>query len=97
MIKALCRPTRQATRYIYFYNVSNLYDLSDCYKHYSSAKKIAFDQIKAQCNALRGRSLKIIFANLMTFTTGYLYDTDEGTFLRVNTPTRVYEYNVEED
>lgn len=96
MIEPECRMTKQALNYIKRYNQSCFCDLNDCYVKPSKNKQRAFELIKRQFEYLKGRGLKVIGSNLFVFVTGYIYDTDNGTYLRVDTASNVYEFKVKE-
>ena len=78
--------------YFYFEQLlasDNLY-LSDCYKNYSRAKQNAYDDAINLYSLLGGYDFRIITYNWNAFTCGYLFDTDENTYIIVHTHNHDY-------
>lgn len=96
MIEPECRMTKQVLHYIERYNQSCFCTLQDCYLKPSFKKQRAFELIKRQFEHLKGRGLKVISSCVCFFTTGYIYDTDNGTYLRVDTVAHTYDFRVKE-
>lgn len=85
-MKNIKKETKRGQHFWASYDRSNKYTLKDVYKNCSYTKELAFNYILRQCNKLDGKGVKILGANCMAFSVGFL--TDKG--LVVYTKDNIY-------
>ena len=93
--KAKEMTTAQAREYIRRYNNSTCYSVENAYKNPSPAKCLAEEYIKIRMNKAGAFHYRILGANCMEFSAGYMMGDEKGVYLIVETHYNIYYVELE--